>query len=77
MEDKMLRPPTSSSPRTLVRQVDRCLNQVNGFLLALAIGLAILDATCFTALRVEDALMNAGVPIAPISQSTTASALMR
>ena len=35
---------------------DRAIRELNAFLLVLAIGLAVLDATCFLAFRVRDSL---------------------
>lgn len=73
----MPRLPTISSPKTFVRRFDRCIGEINGVLIALAVGLAVLDGTCFTALRIEEALANTSVSIAPISPPATVSALVR
>lgn len=40
---------------------DRAIKELNAFLLVLAIGLAVLDATCFLAFKVQDALPSASV----------------
>ena len=53
----------SHSPRALVRRLDRCVAELNAFLMVLAVGLAILDVTCLTALRFDDAIMNLDKPI--------------
>ena len=37
--------------KQLTHRLDRLFGDINAFLIALAIGLAILDFTCFTALR--------------------------
>jgi hypothetical protein len=44
-------PSDRQTPKPLVKQLDRWVGEVNTFLVVLAVGLAILDATCFTALR--------------------------
>jgi len=38
---------------------DRAVRELNAFLLVLAIGLAVLDATCFIAFEVRDSLPSA------------------
>lgn len=38
---------------------ERAVRELNAFLLVLAIGLAVLDATCFVAFKVRDALPSA------------------
>ena len=43
---------TSSS---LFRRLDRAFGEINPVLLAVAIGLAVLDATCFSVVRLGDA----------------------
>ena len=40
---------------------DRAVRELNAFLVVLAIGLAALDATCFLAFKVRDALPSAAV----------------
>lgn len=38
------------SPKPFVERLDRACAEINAFLLALAIGLAVLDIACFTAI---------------------------
>lgn len=65
----MLRHPTSQGERThkgdLLRRFDRALGELNVFLTALAIGLALLDLTCFYGVTVGRPLttaLNAQMP---------------
>ena len=53
-----MRLPSSSGndETSLVRRLDRIAGQMNVFLVILAIGLALLDLTCFSALTVEQAI---------------------
>jgi len=44
-----------ATPRNLLRRLDRVFGEINPILLALAIGLAVLDATCFSVIRLGDA----------------------
>ena len=44
-----------ATPRTRLRRLDRGFGEINPILLALAIGLAVLDATCFSVIRLGDA----------------------
>jgi hypothetical protein len=59
----MMRHPTSQGERAhrggLLRRFDRALGELNVFLTALAIGLALLDLTCFYGLTVGRPLMTA------------------
>ena len=47
--------PRDHTPRQLLRRLDRVFREINPILLALAIGLAVLDATCFSVVRLGDA----------------------
>lgn len=49
-------PSSSGDDTSLVRRLDRAAGQLNAFLVILAIGLALLDLTCFSALTVERAI---------------------
>jgi hypothetical protein len=40
---------------------DRAVRELNAFLLVLAIGLAVLDTTCFVAFKVRDSLPSAAL----------------
>ena len=53
-----MRLPSSSDNEStsLIRRLDRIAGQMNVFLVILAIGLALLDLTCFSALTVEQAI---------------------
>jgi hypothetical protein len=44
------------SPKRLVQRLDRAFADINAFLLALAIGLAMLDIACFAATRSIDVI---------------------
>lgn len=44
------------SAKVLALQLDRVFGEMNAFLLAVAIGLAALDATCFVATKYADLL---------------------
>jgi hypothetical protein len=65
------------APKALVRRLDRCAGELNAFLMVLAVGLAILDGTCFTALRFGDALINLHNPIVEGAQETSMYDLAR
>ncbi|MGC2413210.1 MAG: hypothetical protein WA459_11010 [Stellaceae bacterium] len=43
-------PSNDHPPRHLMRRLNRVFGEINVFLLAVAIGLAVLDLTCFVAL---------------------------
>ncbi len=43
--------PEEQAPRTLMQRLDRLAGDMNAFLLIFAIGLAILDLTCFVAIE--------------------------
>ena len=45
--------------RQLMQRLDRAFGEINVFLAALAIGLAILDTTCFYLLAIDRPLMTA------------------
>ncbi|MBO0736974.1 MAG: hypothetical protein J2P48_10455 [Alphaproteobacteria bacterium] len=47
-------PSDDHSLRNLPRRLDRVFGEINAFLLVLAIGLAVLDVTCFVGLKVSD-----------------------
>ena len=48
-------PPRSDhTPKRLSRRLDRVFGEINPILLAVAIGLAVLDATCFSVIRLSD-----------------------
>ena len=49
--------------RALLRRLDRSAGNMNAFLLSLAIGLAVLDATIFTALKLSS------LPVATIGSN--------
>ena len=49
-------PRDDHSPKQLWQRLDRVFAEMNVILLALAIGLAVLDITCFSALGLSDAL---------------------
>jgi len=40
--------------KPLVKRLDRWAGEINAFLMVLALGLAVLDATCFAALHLND-----------------------
>jgi hypothetical protein len=48
-------PRDDHSPKQLLQRLDRVFGEMNVILLALAIGLAVLDFTCFSALGLSDA----------------------
>jgi hypothetical protein len=49
-------PSSSGDDASLLRRLDRVAGQLNAFLVVLAIGLALLDLTCFSAITVEQAI---------------------
>jgi hypothetical protein len=49
-------PRDGHAPKQLWQRLDRVFAEMNVILLALAIGLAVLDITCFSALGLNDAL---------------------
>jgi hypothetical protein len=55
-------PRDDHSPKQLWQRLDRVFAEMNVILLALAIGLAVLDITCFSALGLSDALSLAHDP---------------
>ena len=46
--------PQDQAPQTLMQRLDRLAGDMNGYLLVFAIGLAILDFTCFVAFEATD-----------------------
>jgi hypothetical protein len=63
--------------KALVRRLDRCAGELNAFLMVLAVGLAVLDGTCFAMLRFGDAVINLHTPIASDPQEISMSDLAR
>jgi len=64
--------------KPLLDRLDHWLRELNAFLLAVALGLAILDVTCFTALKLRDMPVAYGNDAAPaLSQTQLTSALVR
>ncbi len=53
---QQLSPSNGHSPPRLTQRLNRMLGEINVFLLALAIGLTVLDLTCYLALTVSDQL---------------------
>ena len=51
-----MRPHDNRSAKTLVLRLDHVFGEMNVFLLAAAIGLAALDATCFVGTKYADLL---------------------
>jgi hypothetical protein len=53
-----MRLPSSSgdNPTSLIGRLDRIAGHMNAFLVVVAIGLALLDLTCFSAVTVEKAI---------------------
>ncbi len=51
---QQLPPPQDQAPQTLMQRIDRLAGEVNGFLMIFAIGLAVLDLTCFVAFEAID-----------------------
>jgi len=49
-------PPENHASKRLIHRLDRIFAEINVVLLALAIGFAMLDLTCFTALRASTAI---------------------
>ena len=49
-------PSNHHAPKPLLRRLDRVFGEMNAVLLAIGIGLATLDATCYLALSLRDAL---------------------
>ncbi|HVB15329.1 MAG TPA: hypothetical protein VNF04_02230 [Stellaceae bacterium] len=52
-------PPRRNPPQDLKQRLDRTFGEINAVLLAVALGLAMLDLTAFSALRLSDELMRA------------------
>jgi hypothetical protein len=51
---QQLSPSDDHSPRHLARRLNRVFGEINVFLLALAIGLTVLDATCLVTLSASN-----------------------
>lgn len=49
-------PSDDHRPRQVMRRLDRVFGEINVFLLTVAIGLAVLDYTCFVALNASTAI---------------------
>jgi len=56
---QQLWPSDDHSLRHLMRRLNRVFGEINVFLLAVAIGLAVLDATCFVALSASTEIARA------------------
>ena len=64
--------------KALAHRLDPWFRELNAFLIVLAVGLAILDVTCFTALKLRDMPIAQGDEAAPaLSQTQVISALVR
>lgn len=50
------KPRQAQAAKGLLARLDRAAEQMNAFLLVLAIGLAVLDFTCFWIIKVHDTL---------------------
>ncbi len=50
-------PTDDSSPQPFLQRLNRAIGEINAFLVAIAIGLATLDFTCFVLLRVINEMM--------------------
>ena len=64
------RPRDDGTAKGMVARLDRAAEQMNAFLLVLAIGLAVLDFTCFWIIKVRDA----GPTVTRIAPSPAAAA---
>jgi hypothetical protein len=62
------------SAKVLVLRLDRVFGEMNAFLLAVAIGLAALDATCFVGTKYADLLHHKPLltPMAPAAEPSAA-----
>ena len=67
------RPREDQPPKGLLARLDRAAEKMNAFLLVLAIGLAVLDFTCFWIFRVRDALPPATRIAAPVAAASPAA----
>jgi hypothetical protein len=56
MEGTMRLPSSSDDDSSLIGRLDRIAGHMNPFLAILAIGLALLDLTCFSAITIEQAI---------------------
>jgi hypothetical protein len=72
-------PHENKGPKTLMQRLDRNAGELNTFLMVFAIGLAILDATCLTVLKLRDipAIAYIGGSIQPASPAALRSALVQ
>jgi len=73
-----MRPHDNRSAQALVLRLDRVFGEMNAFLLAVAIGLAALDATCFVGTRYADLLQDKSLltRMAPAATPSTADAFV-
>ena len=68
-------PTEKKAAKTLGQRMDHGFAELNAFLMVLAIGLAILDTTCFTALKLGEAYVNS--PAVALSASSAKAALVQ
>jgi len=59
----------SKENSSLLKRLDRIFGELNAFLFAIAIGLAVLDFTCFVTLRASADLSRMAVRTAPAAPS--------
>lgn len=64
------RPQEDGKAKGLLARLDRAAEKMNAFLLVLAIGLAVLDFTCFWVLQIRNALP----PVTHVSPSAASAA---
>jgi hypothetical protein len=64
------RPQDDRKPKGLLARLDRAAEKMNAFLLVLAIGLAVLDFTCFWVLQIRNTLP----PVTRVSASPSRAA---
>jgi hypothetical protein len=66
----MPQPPPFGDPRAqFLRRLDRMLGEINVLLTAVAVGLAVLDFTCFVALRVSAEIGRSQFGVRPAEQA--------
>jgi hypothetical protein len=68
-QEAKMRPHDNRSPKALVLRLDRVFGEMNAVLLALAIGLAVLDTTYFIGTRYADLLKH----MPPLTQTAPAA----
>lgn len=74
----MSRHDNRNTPKAAVQQLNRLAGEVNAFLIILALGLAIVDGTCFGAMKLIGILPLQGVQaLSHTSPSALACALVR